>query len=192
MQRQRWGIAPAISFDEMWTYHRARHGKKRQEVWIWTAVIELPDGRQGVDFEVGDRSGETFLRLYDEVAGGGAAHSIMGKGNLANRSEGLPLGYRGRLKRLALATTGYTKQVWVLRGSRALWCLRPRRGQNLMPACVENIRRAGRAAFSIGRFDICPSIQLTPASPPFVAASLRPYARIPASAGATPNLPAGF
>ena len=116
----------------------------------------------------------------------------MGKRKLANRSEGLPLEYRGRLKRLALATTGYTKQVWVLRGSLALLCLRPRRGQNLMPACVENIRRTGWAAFSIGRFDICPSIRLTPASPPFAATFARPEARIPASAGATPNLPAGF
>ena len=60
MQRQRWGIVPAISFDGMWTCQRARHGKKRREVWIWTAVIELPDGRRCVDFEVGDRSGETF------------------------------------------------------------------------------------------------------------------------------------
>ena len=67
MQRQRWGIVPAISFDEMWTYQRARRGKKRQEVWIWTAVIELPDGRRCVDFEVGDRSGETFLRLYERL-----------------------------------------------------------------------------------------------------------------------------
>ena len=33
------------------------------------------------------------------------------------------------LKRLARATTGYTEQVWVLRGSLALLCLRPRRGQ---------------------------------------------------------------
>ena len=46
MQSQRWGIAPAISFDEIWTYHRARRGKKRQGVWIGTAVIELPDGRR--------------------------------------------------------------------------------------------------------------------------------------------------
>ena len=67
MQRRRWGIVPAISFDEMWTCHRARHGKKRQEVWIWTEVIKLPDGRQCVDFEVGDCSGETFLRLYERL-----------------------------------------------------------------------------------------------------------------------------
>ena len=41
MQRQRWGMVPAISFDEMWTYQRARRGKQRQEVWIWAAVIEF-------------------------------------------------------------------------------------------------------------------------------------------------------
>ena len=144
MQRQRWGIVPAISFDEMWTYQRARRGKKRQEVWIWTAVIELPDGRRCVDFEVGDRSGETFLRLYERLPEAEwyysddygvygswlpAERHIVGKGKLANRNEGLHSEYRGRLKRLARATTGYTKQVWVLRGSLALLCLRPRRGQ---------------------------------------------------------------
>ena len=144
MQRQRWGVVPAISFDEMWTYQRARHGKKRQEVWIWTAVIELPDGRRCVDFEVGDRSGETFLRLYERLPEAERYYSddygvygswlpaerhIVGKGKLANRNEGLHSEYRGRLKRLARATTGYTKQVWVLRGSLALLCLRPRRGQ---------------------------------------------------------------
>ena len=67
MQRQRWGIVPAISFDGMWTCQRARHGKKRREVRIWTAVIELPDGRRCVDFEVGDRSGETFLRWCERL-----------------------------------------------------------------------------------------------------------------------------
>ena len=67
MQRQWWGIAPAVSFDGMWAYQRARRGKKRQEVWNWTAVIELPDGRRREDFEVGDRSGETFLRRYERL-----------------------------------------------------------------------------------------------------------------------------
>ena len=131
----------------MWTYQRARRGKKRQEVWIWTAVIELPDGRRCVDFEVGDRSRETFLRLYkrlpeaeryysDDYGAYGsrlsAARRVVGKagkGKLANRNEGLHSEYRVRLKRLARATTGYTKPVWVLRGSLALLCLRPRRGQ---------------------------------------------------------------
>ena len=36
-------------------------------MWIWTAVIELPDGRRRVDFEVGDRSRETFLRWYERL-----------------------------------------------------------------------------------------------------------------------------
>ena len=113
----------------MWTYQRARRGKKRQEVWIWTAVIELPDGRRCVDFEVGDRSGETFLRLYERLPEAERYYSddygvygswlpaerhIVSKGKLANRNEGLHSEYRGRLKRLARATTGYTKQVWVL------------------------------------------------------------------------------
>ena len=30
-------------------------------------MIKLPDGRRCVDFEVGDRSGETFLRLYERL-----------------------------------------------------------------------------------------------------------------------------
>ena len=128
----------------MWTYQGARHAKKRREVWIWPAVIELPDGRRCVDFEVGDRSGETFLRWYERLSMAEryygddygvygswlpAEKRIVGKGKLANWNEGLHSEYRGRLKRLARATTGYTKQVWALRGSLALLCLRMRRGQ---------------------------------------------------------------
>ena len=59
------------------------------------------------------------------MAAGGA--SLVGKGQLANRNEGLHSEYRGRLKRLARATVGYTKHVWGLRGSLALLCLRRRR-----------------------------------------------------------------
>ena len=158
MQRQRWGMVPAISFDEMWTYQRARRGKKRQEVWIWTAVIELPDGRRCVDFEVGDRSGETFLRLYERLPEAERYYSddygvygswlpaerhIVGKGKLANRNEGLHSEYRGRLKRLARATTEYTKQVWALRGSLALLCCVRGGAKNPMPARVENTTETG-------------------------------------------------
>ena len=121
MQRQRWGMVPAISFDEMWTYQRARRGKKRQEVWIWTAVIELPDGRRCVDFKVGDRSGDAFLRLYERLPETERYYSddygvygswlpaerhTMGKGELTNRNEGLHSEYRGRLKRLAAGDYG--------------------------------------------------------------------------------------
>ena len=58
-----------------------------------------------------------------------AERRIVGRGKLANWNEGLHSEYRGQLKRLARATTGYTKQVWVLRDSLVLLCMRPRRGQ---------------------------------------------------------------
>ena len=56
--------AAVIAFDEMWTYQQARHGDQRQDLWIWTAVVEEPDGRRWADFEVGDRSENTFQKLY--------------------------------------------------------------------------------------------------------------------------------
>ena len=52
-----------ISFDEMWTYLGVRRGKKRQSVWIWTAVVEERDGSRWSDYEVGRRDMATFLRL---------------------------------------------------------------------------------------------------------------------------------
>ena len=55
--------AVVIAFDEMWTYQQARHGDQRQDLWIWTAVVEEPDGRRWADFEVGDRSENTFQKL---------------------------------------------------------------------------------------------------------------------------------
>ena len=56
-----------ISFDEMWTYVGVRRGKKRRGAWVWTAVVEEADGWRWVDFEVGDRSEATFLKLYDRL-----------------------------------------------------------------------------------------------------------------------------
>ena len=56
--------AAVIAFDEMWTYQQARHGDKRQDLWIWTAVVEEPDGQRWADFEVVDRSENTFQKLY--------------------------------------------------------------------------------------------------------------------------------
>ena len=56
-----------ISLDEMWSYVGVRRGKKRREVWVWTAVVEEGDGRRWVDFEVGDRSETTFLKLYGRM-----------------------------------------------------------------------------------------------------------------------------
>ena len=156
MQRQRWGVVPAISFDEMWTYQRARRGKKRQEVWIWTAVIELPDGRRCVDFEVGDRSGDAFLRLYERLPETERYYSddygvygswlpaerhTMGKGELTNRNEGLHSEYLGRLKRLARATTG-TRSRYGRCVVRWRCCVCVRGGaKNPMPARAENTGR---------------------------------------------------
>ena len=56
--------AAVIAFDEMRTYQQARHGDQRQDLWIWMAVVAEPDGRRWADFEVGDRSANTFQRLY--------------------------------------------------------------------------------------------------------------------------------
>ena len=33
-----------VSCDEMWTYRGARHGAKREDWWIWTAVVGEADG----------------------------------------------------------------------------------------------------------------------------------------------------
>ena len=56
--------AAVIAFDEMRTYRQARHGDQRQDLWIWTAVVEEPDGRRRADFEAGDRSANTVQRRY--------------------------------------------------------------------------------------------------------------------------------
>ena len=122
-----------ISFDEMWTYVGARRKGKRREVWIWTAVIEEADGRLWVDFEVGDRSATTFLRLYERLPEAEWYCSDryrvyewlprnrhrMKKGGAVNRNEGLHSVWRGKLNRLARRTKGYTKSVEMLVGSIA-------------------------------------------------------------------------
>ena len=59
--------AKVISFDEMWTYVNSRRKGKRNSVWIWTAVVEEEDGSRWMDYEVGDRGEETFLRLYKRL-----------------------------------------------------------------------------------------------------------------------------
>ena len=52
--------AVVIAFDEMWTYRQARRRGQRQDVWVWTAVVEESDGSRWADFELGDRSEGTF------------------------------------------------------------------------------------------------------------------------------------
>ena len=132
------GPARVISLDEMWTYVGVRRGKRRREVWVWTAVVEEGDGRRWVDFEVGDRSEATFLKLYDRlpeaqryVSDGYRVYEwlphnrhVAGKGLEANRNEGLHSVLRDKLNRLHRRTKGYSKSVTLLRDSIALVCLR--------------------------------------------------------------------
>ena len=59
--------AEVISFDEMWTYVGSRRKGKPNSVWIWTAVVEEGDGSRWMDYEVGNRGEETFLRLYERL-----------------------------------------------------------------------------------------------------------------------------
>ena len=51
----------------MWTYRQARRQGKRQDVWVWTAVVRELDGSRWAHFAIGDRSADTFLRLYERL-----------------------------------------------------------------------------------------------------------------------------
>ena len=59
--------AAVIAFDEMWSYVEARRKGLRREVRIWMAVVAEAGGSRWVDFAGGDRSEETFLRLYERL-----------------------------------------------------------------------------------------------------------------------------
>ena len=60
-------VASTIAFDEMWTYLGARKAEKRNDLWVWTAVVEERDGSRWIDFEVGGRDESTFLRLPERL-----------------------------------------------------------------------------------------------------------------------------
>ena len=81
-------------------------------------------GRRRVGFEAGDRSGETFLRLYERLPEAERCYSddygvygswlpaerhIVGKGKLANRNEGLHSKYLGQLEAVAVASAAGPK-----------------------------------------------------------------------------------
>ena len=61
------GEEKAISIDEMWSYV----GKKGNEVWIWSVVVELKDGTIKRFLFAGDRSLETFLKDTCEITTSG-------------------------------------------------------------------------------------------------------------------------
>lgn len=48
----------AISIDEAWSFV----GKKENDVWIWSVIVEYSDGKIEKYLFVGDRSLETFLK----------------------------------------------------------------------------------------------------------------------------------
>ena len=139
--------AVAMSCDEMWTpyqvrgrlYRGVRRGEKREDCWIWTAVVREIDGSRWVDFEVGDHSETPFLRLYERLPEAGLYRSdayavylgwfppnrhVVGKGSAVNWNEGLHSVWRGKLNRLMRRTKGYTKSIEMLVYSLALVCWR--------------------------------------------------------------------
>ena len=101
--------AAVIAFDEMWTCQQARRRGKRQNLWGWTAVVSEADGSRWADFEIGDRSEQAFLRLYERQPEarlyGTDAYRVygwlpadrhqVGKGGAVNRNEGCIRGIVG-------------------------------------------------------------------------------------------------
>jgi len=61
---KRQGKVKAISIDEMWSYV----GRKGNEVWIWSVVVELRDESIRKFLFAGDRNLGTFLKDIGEVA----------------------------------------------------------------------------------------------------------------------------
>ena len=109
-----------------------RKGDKRRSAWVWTAAVEESDGSLRFDFKVGDRDLLTFHRLLRRLpaaercrSDGYAVYGHLpagrrerGKGSEVNRNEGLRAKLRTRLNRLGRATSGYSKKLEMLAGSR--------------------------------------------------------------------------
>ena len=117
-------------------------------------MVREAGGGRWVDFEAGDRSEGTFLRLYERLPEAGLYRSgaypvyagwfpperrAVGKGGAVNWNEGLRSVWRGKLNRLmrrpALVrmTKGYTKSVEMLVYSLALVCWRQWSKSNIHP-----------------------------------------------------------
>ena len=58
-----------VAFDEMWTYLEVRRGKRRQDLWIWTAVVEERDCIRWRMYELGGLDVLAFSRLLDRLPG---------------------------------------------------------------------------------------------------------------------------
>ncbi len=118
-----------MAFDEMWTYWEVRRGERRQDLWIWTAVVEERDGVRWRMYEVGDRDLSAFSRLLDRLPGADKYETdaygvyewlprdrhVIGKGGAVNWNDGLHSKLRSKLNRLVRRTKGYTKSVEMLK-----------------------------------------------------------------------------
>ena len=120
--------ASIVAFDEMWTYLGIRRGERRQDLWIWTAVVQERDGLRWRMYEVGGRDESAFSRLLDRLPGADRYETdaygvyqwlprdrhVIGKGGAVNWNEGLHSKLRSKLNRLVRRTKGYTKSVEML------------------------------------------------------------------------------
>ena len=147
--------ASTIAFEEIWTYWGARKGEKRNDLWVWTAVVEERDGSRWMDFKVGDRDEATFLRLLDRLPDAERyetdAYGVYGtlpvnkhaveKYGAVNWNEGLHSMLRGKLNRLVRRTKGCAKSVDMLVNLLALvFCdklkLKTTHTKNTSPASI--------------------------------------------------------
>ena len=113
----------------MWTYLGIRRGKRRQDLWIWTAVVEERDGLRWRMYEVGGRDESAFSRLLEQLPGADRYETdaygvyqwlprdrhVIGKAGVVNWNEGLRSKLRSKLNRLARRAKGYTKSVEMLK-----------------------------------------------------------------------------
>ena len=108
----------------MWTYLGARVGEKRNDLWVWTAVVEERDCSSWMDFEVGGRDEATFLRLLERLPDAERYETdaygvyvalpvnkhVVGKCGAVNWNEGLPSMLRGKAEAVSAAHKGMRKE----------------------------------------------------------------------------------
>ena len=103
----------------------ARVGEKRNDLWVWTAVVEERDGGRWMNFEAGCRDEGTFMRLLDRLPDAERYETdaygvygtlpvnkhVVGKYGAVSRNRGLHSMLRGKLNRLVRRTKGCAKSV---------------------------------------------------------------------------------
>ncbi len=119
-------VASTIALDEMWTCLGARKAEKRNDLWVWTAVVEERDGSRWMDFEVGGRDESTFLRLLERLPDAERYETdaygvyralpvnkhVVGRYGAVNWNEGLHSMLRGKLNRLVRRTKA-AQRAWI-------------------------------------------------------------------------------